>query len=991
MPARLKRGSTQVKLVNESKDEPSDSSMAQDASSYRPGSLQQSDSMVPHRTFSWALVPPGEQALDISDMSVVQDHGVPKECIFRYVQKEIKQEAAFMALPFALLFVVVFMVCCLNHDHAGAVGDLEDAISTDLAENAVFAYTDPGWMGHKTLLDVHAVADVFSWLRVGLAPLLFKKFQIWSELSSTAPFWPEKLVPQDQKPMYLQHNRLIGGMELTQLRGEEDVCPNQQVTDVLKMSCVSVQGIDLNLQLEPEPFDIKEASLPVDPKFRNLFLMGEDPHEVGMRLRQMELSNWIDNSTTIVSANFITYNAHFDAMTLSSAMFFFSRSGKIWKQLLHSTFVLDQYKHWLDIFWDSLFCFMGFTVFLEECREIFKLCKRFRKSHEPGFRSNLIREHFNFWNGVDYLSLIAGVTLVVLWISHYQQLVALKEELISISSAEKQVESIFDEYTFEIQVWKFYTSFRQTWHFYNRLRIFGSLFTLVLVARLFKSFNAQPRLAVLVRTMSRAANDLFHFGLVFFATLLSFTMIANALFARDIIKFRTFGRSFASCFEILLGEFDLSELQQAGRALATFWFISFQVCMALVMLNMLLAIVFDIYSEVKGETKELESIQTQVSKLWTRWRENQQGQRVSWQTISYHLLSHRNSDNPDSSAGFYQSWTSPGLTITYRTSSKFMVNDFMDVVPGLEKKQALNLMLRTVRDFRQRHEQPMQLADAMRAINKISNDLDEIEEDNAKVLSLQSGPFSPHSQSGLLTVMTQDGGKDEADMSKLQIAPDLTGVTKSSMSGEDQDKNQLQISRETKVACSGGVPGGHHTGQFGKVHRQADVVKLLEDIIKRLDSKEESQRDDRMRCAPAPGQIPEQEKEQHDSSTRQILKDISKRLEILERKQNDDRPQQQQSEQSSESTNRLLQEMAARIEMHSKILLCATGAMSDKLPPSSPRFRRVVVEETYNNNNNTDRPTLPPDTSRARQIRPVEDEFVGDEKCGDDIEKNFLV
>merc|ERR1719399_849631 len=126
----------------------------------------------------------------------------------------------------------------MNHLQAPTVRDLEDAITIDLTENAVFAYVDPGAMAHKNLHDVHTFADLHSWLRVGLVPLLFKAYHPWSEAPAPLPM-PTVAIPIEERFAYLQHNRLIGGVQLRQVRSEDVECKHQEVAEGLNVSCFS--------------------------------------------------------------------------------------------------------------------------------------------------------------------------------------------------------------------------------------------------------------------------------------------------------------------------------------------------------------------------------------------------------------------------------------------------------------------------------------------------------------------------------------------------------------------------------------------------------------------------------------------------------------------------------------------------------------------------------------------------------------------------------
>eukprot|EP00746_Dinoflagellata_sp_MGD_P042634 gnl/MRDRNA2_/MRDRNA2_20331_c0_seq1.p1 gnl/MRDRNA2_/MRDRNA2_20331_c0~~gnl/MRDRNA2_/MRDRNA2_20331_c0_seq1.p1 ORF type:complete len:876 (-),score=112.28 gnl/MRDRNA2_/MRDRNA2_20331_c0_seq1:19-2646(-) len=714
---------------------------------------------VQHRTMPWVFVQNGEDTLEIDDEFVVQNFGVPKDLLFNYVQKEIKDELHFLSLPFTMVLVLIFSWCCINHDHAPIIGDVEDAISTDLNENAVFAYTNPGWMGHKTLTDVHNMADVFSWLRIGLTPLLFKKHRIWSELTPGAAPWPARVVPKEERPMYLLYNRLIGGVEITQLRGEQVECPNPEISTHLRLSCVPGEDeVGLNLNVELEPFDIKAADVPVDTRYTIFLLVGEDLDNVGFRLRQMEMSSWLDNVTVVASANFMTYNAHFDTLSYSSAMFLFSRSGRVWKKLVHSSFVLNQYASWLPIFLDAIFAAMGLSVLFSEIREVFTYYKRYQKNRRS--IKQLAVEYFEIWNLIDWLSLVVGVVFGATWVVHNWNLWELKQQLLGVVDAEHLVNNVIDELNVEGRVHKFYSTFRHTLHQYHGFRVWVAFFPLILCLRLFKSFHAQPKLSLLLRTLHKASNDILHFGLVFVATFMSFTMMANVLFGRELMQFRTFGRSLTSCFEVLMGEFDLTEMKGSGRTMAIFWFISFQVIMVLLMINMLIAIILDVYTDVKESSdKQLLDLHAQIFRTLRRWRQNRRGERVTWVQISHGLMNHANGrgltaikrSSTQTSLKRMDSTTQPagcssdevvdqfdnleegGAKTRSQDSMVLQVSDFMDCVPGLPESQAVRLMVRTVHDFQCQQQVPLTLPDTMRAISEIQNHLMENLDHQSKV------------------------------------------------------------------------------------------------------------------------------------------------------------------------------------------------------------------------------------------------------------------
>merc|ERR1712079_664648 len=120
------------------------------------------------------------------------------------------------------------------------------------------------------------------------------------------------------------------------------------------------------------------------------------------------------------------------------------------------------------------------------------------------------------------------------------------------------------------------------------------------MSRFFKAFSAQPRLSLVTQTITKASIDVLHFAVVFLTVFMIYTFSAMILFGQELEEFANFSRSFNTCFRVLLGDFDWERMIHVGRLQATIWFMSFTCLVNLVMLNLLLAIIIDVFTEVKG-------------------------------------------------------------------------------------------------------------------------------------------------------------------------------------------------------------------------------------------------------------------------------------------------------------------------------------------------------------------------------------------------------
>merc|ERR1712032_375271 len=153
------------------------------------------------------------------------------------------------------------------------------------------------------------------------------------------------------------------------------------------------------------------------------------------------------------------------------------------------------------------------------------------------------------------------------------------------------------------------------------------------ILRLFKSFTAQPKLALVTRTLARAGPDLFHFMIVFVSVFVTFMICGIVLFGREVRSFTNSTRAFMSCLRIILGDVDWDELSAIGRTEASIWLWLFIIVMVLLMLNMILAIIIDNYSDVKQELGVSETLLEEAYQIWTRWWGIRQGTHVPLEQV----------------------------------------------------------------------------------------------------------------------------------------------------------------------------------------------------------------------------------------------------------------------------------------------------------------------------------------------------------------------
>lgn len=139
-------------------------------------------------------------------------------------------------------------------------------------------------------------------------------------------------------------------------------------------------------------------------------------------------------------------------------------------------------------------------------------------------------------------------------------------------------------------------------------------YTIMIMFRFFQAFKAQPRLAVVTNTITRSFKDLVHFLVVFVVVVFAYSVAAMFLFGHRLLQFSELGTSLNTCFLVVIGDFDFSEMAAEHPFTATLWFWTFIILVSLIMLNMLLAIIMDIYTEVKMDASATDPLWEQARK-----------------------------------------------------------------------------------------------------------------------------------------------------------------------------------------------------------------------------------------------------------------------------------------------------------------------------------------------------------------------------------------
>eukprot|EP00747_Dinoflagellata_sp_TGD_P052451 gnl/TRDRNA2_/TRDRNA2_147911_c0_seq1.p1 gnl/TRDRNA2_/TRDRNA2_147911_c0~~gnl/TRDRNA2_/TRDRNA2_147911_c0_seq1.p1 ORF type:complete len:528 (+),score=126.76 gnl/TRDRNA2_/TRDRNA2_147911_c0_seq1:203-1585(+) len=226
----------------------------------------------------------------------------------------------------------------------------------------------------------------------------------------------------------------------------------------------------------------------------------------------------------------------------------------------------------------------------------------------------------DIWNVVDWLSFLGGFIVILFWILYMDKLAQVGQSIIDVTTsrpadasfgAGSEVMQIYEENADRMhqQIAEFAANIQM-------LRVTICIYTLVLTTRFFKAFESQPRLAVVTQTIVGCLPDISHFFIVLTVLFFGYAIAGQLLFGHRMLEFSEMALATTECFDILLGAFDFDALSEEHPATAFMWFCTFIIVITMLMLNMTLAIIMDVYAEAKASAAASDPIWTQVAAMY---------------------------------------------------------------------------------------------------------------------------------------------------------------------------------------------------------------------------------------------------------------------------------------------------------------------------------------------------------------------------------------
>jgi len=335
--------------------------------------------------------------------------------------------------------------------------------------------------------------------------------------------------------------------------------------------------------------------------------------EIRQRIDYFQQRGWLDDATARLTITALVLNGEIAPPRIESVklMLAFSRGGGVFATMRAEALYLRAWHSTESVIFDVLFVMM---LFVQSGFCIVMTVKAFRKK--------ALRSHFKH-----LINIMAWVNVTLSWcniLGFFMQNNFRQKLVDQLEVYDMTVNSgTFDEQAAAFELLKQQGDDMTSFAVWYRLLI--TYMNLFLMLRCFLILEFQPRLAVVVATLKATSIDLLHFLVVFVPTFTAYAIAGMCIFGRRVEEFSSITRSIGTCFKIAMeSEYQWEKLSEEDFITSASWVWTFVLLIVLLMLNMVLAIIMDVYTEVRNAAGNSETvfgnIRFLMKRLWL-WRE----------------------------------------------------------------------------------------------------------------------------------------------------------------------------------------------------------------------------------------------------------------------------------------------------------------------------------------------------------------------------------
>lgn len=499
------------------------------------------------------------------------------------VEKGLKQSC--QTLPLTIALWISFVLLIFNHGNSQLSFESAQLLRDAMADARVLGSRD-GSVADLTLHSITEIDQVLPWVEGALVPMLS--------------------VQGLGRGQVRQRQQLLGWVKLAQTRGPDTTQCADLSADLRRFhtgNCHPSSGVAL--PYGPHATDYSFRPVPnSNNRFDAWLEVGRSVQSVQQRVQFLRNHSWLDLSTqeVVIEAAFLNSEAYI--YTHLACTLKLHREGWLQTTMKVKPLRGNIYPHWtfalLDTIWILLLLFL-----------LFRAATQMRRAYKRG----LLRLHFEDpYVYVDWVSVIVGLGIAAFYWFQISQLESFESYLSNLGAmprwsaneapATSAVQAAYDNHQYEKKLSDMFSYFSTISTMVEYHRLFSFWYTIVIVARYFRGFTGQPRLAVLIQTMMATADFFLHFCVVFVMVFGNFALGGYIIFGEQLENWSTLGQAVSHLFSVLFGEFDYNDFHSVAPISAACWFWFFYVSVVLLLMGLLSAAILDVYLSVRERLGE---------------------------------------------------------------------------------------------------------------------------------------------------------------------------------------------------------------------------------------------------------------------------------------------------------------------------------------------------------------------------------------------------
>jgi len=439
------------------------------------------------------------------------------------------------------------------------------------------------------------------------------------------------------------------------------------------------------------------------PTFSTLFSSeGGLPAAMG-KLQWLRDNNWIDLQTQKVGMSAFLLNPDLGAYMHLEIQIFFGVGGEVIPTVAIATIVAEPYQHMSVIGADFFFLFVL----------ILNLSHFYFNVFVGIFVDGKFRRHCKtFWFWYEALTYHLGILAMMTWTVLYFRMNVVKElvhELSEWSLHAGMVTQISlpqaldrDDPKYLDLVGQMHVSMHHFLYMMGMYWAFLGAYAMLLMFGFFRGFGIQPRLAMITKTMEACIVDLSHHFILMFIFWVGFAAGGCILFGRRLFQFSSIQASLSYTMTMIFGSFEWDLLSQEFFWTGIVWFNSFAVIFYMLLMNMFMAIVMDVYGQVKVHAHSTDPIWVQLQDWASEWHSKKE-----WisNVVLADLVQELNELHQINSIG---------------------IHNLLSLVPGMKEEQARHIIVSAHRVYITDFELAMSMSQMCQTISVLAANFDYI-------------------------------------------------------------------------------------------------------------------------------------------------------------------------------------------------------------------------------------------------------------------------